>query len=140
MSPIILIALFWYLMLIILIAFEGAERKIGAFTAIILSLLFTPLFGLLFVIASERKEKKQNLLKEDPKIIKAPKFLIVIGVVALVIFAIKYYIENNNNEPTFEEKMNMRRKYDSIAASKQAMYEADSLAKVEKEKMLNNKH
>jgi hypothetical protein len=61
MDTIIIFAIIWYLFLMIMIADEGSRRKIGAWGAIGVSILYTPLFGILFVIASERKKQEFNL-------------------------------------------------------------------------------
>ncbi len=63
MDTIFIIVVIWYIFLLIMIADEGSRRKLGAWGALWISILYTPIFGILFVIASERKEKKQEFIK-----------------------------------------------------------------------------
>ena len=92
MEIILIIAIIWYVLLLIMICQEGSNRKIGATTTFWVSLLFSPIFGLLFVIASERIEKKEDPLKlivGNKKKWDITPFLIVIAVLALLIIGFK---------------------------------------------------
>ncbi len=53
MLAFLLLPAIWYLVLCIIIGEFGDDRKLGFWKAFLLSLLFSPLFGLLFVLASE---------------------------------------------------------------------------------------
>jgi hypothetical protein len=74
---IILLVLVFNLFLSFLVAKEGGKREIGFSTSFLLSFLFSPILGLLFVIASKRLEeiiiKPLTLEEKNQKYIKTKK-------------------------------------------------------------------
>jgi len=62
MNAYLVLAIIWYIFLLVIIADEGSRRKLGAWNALGLSIIYTPLFGILFVIASERKQTNQKIV------------------------------------------------------------------------------
>lgn len=55
---IIILILFW-IFSIIAVSIKGKERKIGFWIALLLSVLFTPILGLIAVLLSEKKNRFQ---------------------------------------------------------------------------------
>ena len=70
------VAISWFL-LAILVGSMGASRQIGGFLSFVLALVFSPIIGLLFVIASDRKEPQSSSSSSNVQVInsKARKLL-----------------------------------------------------------------
>ena len=56
--------IFAWIILSVIVAFLGKDRSCGFLGALLLSLLFRPIIGILIVIASKRKKTQAELLNE----------------------------------------------------------------------------
>lgn len=66
-NSVIFLAVISWILLAIIVSFLGKDRKIGYLGTFILSLLLSPIFGVIFAFASERKVKN-NSVTDSPEV------------------------------------------------------------------------
>ena len=59
--------IFAWIILSVIVAFLGKDRSCGFLGALLLSLLFSPIIGILIVIASKRKKTQGSSMKINTK-------------------------------------------------------------------------